>query len=202
MPPATAPAAAMGSGEATADTTIPVAVKARPQAPGEGELILWQGRAGGSRVLLETLGLFLLLGLLIWFAVSLILPHFAGSEFAGTPNASATPLILAMLIGMALIIGLPVWLRSSARGRAHYMLTNRRALVWLGDRIIGEAVLFGSEVRLIERSVEFSGALQWLDWRLKDEGMDRLRFEQLPDAATVAELAERHGARRTEWPSS
>ena len=32
MPPATAPAAAMGSGEATADTTIPVAAKARPAA--------------------------------------------------------------------------------------------------------------------------------------------------------------------------
>ena len=175
---------------------IPQRRPMRPQPPGEGELILWRGRPGGGlRRAFELAVVFTALGLLTLLAVQLILPHLAGSEFAGNPTGGSLPLILAMLLGMLSIIALPIWLRTSARGRASYMLTNRRALVWLGDRIIGEAVLFGSEVRQVQQNLEFTGALQWLDWRLKDEGMDRLRFENIAEAAEVAALAERHGAR-------
>jgi hypothetical protein len=184
----------MASGEAVADGVQQRRAPLRPVPPGDAELVLWQGRPQGMRRLFETLALALLLGLLTWLAVTLVRPHLAGSEFAGNPDAGAVPLIIAMLIGMLVIIALPVWLRSSARARAHYMLTNRRALVWLGDRIVGEAMLFGCTVALGDRQVTFSGTLQWLDWRLKDENADRLRFEAIADAAEVAAIAERQGA--------
>jgi hypothetical protein len=192
----------MAAGEAVADDLAPPRARAlRPERPGEGETILWQGRpAMLVRKLFELIGFLLLLGLLSWLALELILPHFAGSGFAGTPNANALPLILAMLAGMMLIIALPVWLRSSARARARYMLTNRRALVWLGDRIAGEAILFGADMRVGPADLSFETRHVWLDWRLKDEGVDRVRFEQIGDALAVAELAENHGARWLDRP--
>lgn len=188
----------MGAGEAAAeDSSIIARARAlRPERPGEGEAILWQGRpAMLRRKLLELLGFLLLLALLTWLAVVLIQPHMAGSAFAGTPNTQALPLILAMVLGMVLIIALPVWLRSSARARAHYMLTNRRALVWLGNRIVGEAKLFGAEMRASATDVSFEAPGLWLDWRLKDEGADKVRFEQIANALAVAAMAEEHGAR-------
>ncbi len=188
----------MGAGEAAADDTSAIARSRtmRPEHPGEGEAILWQGRpAMLRRKILELLGFLILLGLLTWLAVALIQPHLTGSAFAGAPNAQALPLILAMVVGMVLIIALPVWLRSSARARAHYMLTNRRALVWLGNRIVGEAKLFGAEMQASVSEVSFEAQGLWLDWRLKDEGADRVRFEQISDAMAVAAMAEEHGAR-------
>ena len=166
-----------------------------PLAPGEGETILWQGQPRMmARKLLELAGFLLLLGLLSALAVELIVPHFAGSDFAGTPDTSAVPLILLMLVGTLLIIGVPVWLRSGARARARYMLTNRRALVWLGNRIIAEAILFGAEMRAGAGEVSFVTGQMTLSWRLKDEGEDRLRVEQIAEAPQVAALAEAHGA--------
>jgi len=197
----------MSAGEATADDSVAIARSRamRPEHPGEGEAILWQGRpAMITRKLFELLGFLVLLGLLTWLAIVLIQPHMTGSAFAGTPNAQALPLILAMVAGMVLIIALPVWLRSSARARACYMLTNRRALVWLGDRIVGEAKLFGADMQASDTEVSFEAQGLWLDWRLKDEGADRVRFEQIPDAIMVAAMAEEHGARwlnRPEDPS-
>ena len=188
----------MGSGEAAAEGTSAIArARAmRPEHPGEGEAILWQGRpAMLARKLFELIGFLILLGLLTWLAVVLIQPHMTGSAFAGQPNAQALPLILAMVVGMVLIIALPVWLRSSARARARYMLTNRRALVWLGNRIVGEAKLFGTEMQASASEVSFQAHGLWLDWRLKDEGTDRVRFEQIPDAMAIAAMAEEHGAR-------
>ncbi|MCG2841515.1 hypothetical protein L6Q21_11040 [Sandaracinobacter sp. RS1-74] len=174
-----------------------------PARPGEGETILWQGRpAMLTRKLLELIGFLLLLGLLSWFALELIRPHLAGSAFAGQPTAGAVPLVLGMVLGMMLIIALPVWLRSSARARARYMLTNRRALVWLGDRIVGEALLFGADMRASGNEVSFEASRMVLSWRLKDEGADRLRFEQIPDALAVAALAEEHGARWLDRPET
>jgi hypothetical protein len=185
------------AGEAAADrVALPRASALRPVKPGEGETVLWQGQPlSAVRRLLEAIGFFALLSLLTLLAIELVRPHLSGSHFAGQPNASALPLILAMIIGMVIIIALPVWLRSSARGRARYMLTNRRALVWLGNRIIGEAILFGSEMTLNASSLAFTAPHLWLDWRLKDEGMDRVRFEKIADAEHVARLAEEHGAR-------
>ncbi|MBS3961398.1 MAG: hypothetical protein KGZ61_06130 [Sandarakinorhabdus sp.] len=188
----------MSAGEAATATSSDIARSRamRPAHPGEGEAILWQGRPEMlTRKFLELLGFLLLLGLLTWLAVALIQPHMAGSHFAGTPNEQALPLILAMLVGMMLIIALPVWLRSSARARARYMLTNRRALVWLGDRIVGEAKLFGAEMQASDTEVSFEAQGLWLDWRLKDEGADKIRFEQISDALSVAAMAEEHGAR-------
>lgn len=188
----------MSAGEAATVTSSDIARSRamRPEHPGEGEAILWQGRPEMlTRKFLELLGFLLLLGLLTWLAVALIRPHMAGSHFAGTPNEQALPLILAMLAGMMLIIALPVWLRSSARARARYMLTNRRALVWLGDRIVGEAKLFGAEMQASDTEVSFEAQGLWLDWRLKDEGADKIRFEQISDALSVAAMAEEHGAR-------
>jgi hypothetical protein len=127
--------------------------------------------------------------------MELVRPHLSGSKFAGTPTAGALPLILAMVSGMVLIIALPVWLRSSARARSHYVLTNRRALVLLGGRVIGEAKLFGADMEASSTEVRFDTAHMFLSWRLKDEGADRLRFEQLRDGLAVAALAEEHGAR-------
>lgn len=192
----------MSAGEAVADeVAVPRARALRPERPGEGETILWQGRpAMLTRKLLELAGFLVLLGLLTWIAMELVRPHFAGSNFAGTPNAQAVPLVLVMVTGMLLIIALPVWLRSSARARARYMLTNRRALVWLGNRISGEAILFGAEMRVTANEVSFETGSVWLDWRLKDEGADRVRFEQIADAALVAALAEEHGARWLDRP--
>jgi len=178
----------------------------RPTRPGEGEAILWEGRpsAGFGRAF-SLLAFLTLLGLLSWLALELIRPHLAGSPFAGQPDASALPLILAMLAGMVAIIALPVWLRSSARGRARYMLTNRRALVWLGDRIIGEAMLFGAEMETGPEDIFFTTPNLYLDWRLKDESFDRVRFERISEVLMVATLAEEHGARwvkgRPEEPS-
>lgn len=188
----------MSAGEAAADDSVAIVRSRtmRPENPGEGEAILWQGRpAMLTRKLFELIGFLVLLGLLTWLAIVLIQPHLTGSAFAGTPNAQALPLILAMVVGMVLIIALPVWLRSSARARARYMLTNRRALVWLGDRIVGEAKLFGADMLASTTEVSFEAQGLWLDWRLKDEGSDRVRFEQIPDALAVAALAEEHGAR-------
>jgi hypothetical protein len=193
----------MASGEATAEGigALPRARALRPERPGEGEAILWQGRpAMMARKLAELAGFLLLLGLLTWLAIELLAPHLSGSGFAGTPDGGALALILAMVAGMVLIIALPVWLRSSARARASYMLTTRRALVWLGDSIVAEAVLFGAEMRVGSADVSFVAPGLWLDWRLKDEGMDRLRFEQIADALTVAQLAEAHGARWIDPP--
>ena len=174
---------------------------ARPAAPADGEVVLWEGRPGGGRGRsVELLAIGAALALLGWLAVELILPHFRGSEFAGQPDAGAAPLIVVMLVGMAAIIALPVWLRTSARGRARYMLTNRRALVWLGGRIVGEALLFGSEMRVLNDGLEFQGTLRWLDWRLKDEAADRLRFERIAASREAVEevalIAEKQGARR------
>lgn len=187
----------MTAGEAVADETVAAAARVRrPQPPGEGETILWQGRpAMLARKLWELAGFLLLLGLLTWLAMELIRPHLSGSKFAGTPTAGALPLILAMVSGMVLIIALPVWLRSSARARAHYVLTNRRALVLLSGRVIGEAKLFGADMEATPTEVRFDAAHMFLSWRLKDEGADRLRFEQLSDGLMVAGLAEEHGAR-------
>lgn len=193
----------MSAGEAAAEDAggIAQARTLRPRHPGDGETILWQGRpAMLARRLWELLGFLLVLGLLSWLAVALITPHLGGSAFAGEPNAQALPLILAMVAGMIMIIALPVWLRSSARARARYMLTNRRALVWLGDRIVGEALLFGAEMRAGGTEVSFFHPGLWLSWRLKDEGADRLRFEQVGEAMAVAELAEAHGARWVDRP--
>ncbi|WP_199553844.1 proline-rich nuclear receptor coactivator motif-containing protein [Sandaracinobacteroides hominis] len=194
----------MASGEAVADGAVDVAEARtmRPQRPGEGETILWQGRpAMLVRKLWELVGFLLLLGLLSWLALALIEPHFAGSSFAGSPNASALPLVLAMVAGMVLIIALPVWLRSNGRARARYMLTNRRALVWIGDRIAGEALLFGAEMQADATEVRFETPGLWLSWRLKDEGADMLRFEQIGEALAVAALAEEHGARWVNRPA-
>ena len=149
----------MAAGESAADSAagMPRARALRPQAPADGETVLWQGRpAMAGRRLVELLGFLILLGLLTWLAMELIRPHFAGSGFAGTPDASALPLILAMVVGMMLIIALPVWLRSSARARARYMLTNRRALIWLGDRIVGEAMLFGAQMEAGPAKISFT----------------------------------------------
>jgi hypothetical protein len=173
----------------------------RPVAPGPAETILWEGRpALGAGRLLELLFLLLLLGLLTWVAVLLILPHFAGSAFAGRPGPDALPLILALVIGTVIIIALPVWLRASARGRARYMLTNRRALVWLGGNIIGEAILFGAEMDVTGSMVGFWTPSLYLDWRLRDERPDQLRFERLMDPEAVAAIAEAQGARRLPPP--
>lgn len=185
------------AGEATGDSiAFAQARTGRPQAPGDGETILWEGRPNSrTRRMIEFLGLMLILGLLSWLAVALIAPHLRGSAFAGTPDGNAVPLILAMVLGTILIIALPVWLRSSARGRARYMLTNRRALIWLGRNIIGEAKLFGAEMDVADDTVTLSARGLYLSWRLKDEGMDRLRFERIADAMQVATMAEEHGAR-------
>jgi hypothetical protein len=187
----------MSAGEAVADeAAVAARARTRPEPPGEGEAILWQGRpAMLARKLWELAGFLLLLGLLTWLAVELIRPHLAGSGFAGQPNAQALPLILAMVAGMVLIIALPVWMRSSARARARYMVTNRRALVWLGNSIAGEALLFGADMVASPGEVSFEANHLFLSWRLKDEGPDRLRFEQISDALVVAALAEEHGAR-------
>jgi signal transduction histidine kinase len=187
----------MGAGEAVADSAVAGAVRTRrPSPPGEGETILWQGRPQMlARKMWELAGFLVLLGLLTWLAVELIRPHLAGSQFAGTPNASALPLILAMVAGMIAIIALPVWLRSSARARATYALTNRRALVLLGGQVIGEAILFGTDMEASDTEVRFDAGHMFLSWRLKDEGTDYLRFEQIRNAMAVAALAEEHGAR-------
>lgn len=164
--------------------------------------MLWQGRPNSALWrALEFLGFLVLLLLLSWLAITLIQPHLGGSAFAGNPNSGSLPLILAMVTGMMVIIALPVWLRSSARGRVRYMLTNRRALVWLGDRIVGEAILFGSSMRSTDTQVEFAAPHIWLDWRLKDQGPDRVRFERIADARDVAAIAEKHGARWIDPPS-
>jgi hypothetical protein len=171
----------------------------RPVAPGPAETILWEGRPSlGAGRLLELLFFLLLLGLLAWLAVLFTVPHLAGSSFAGNPNARALPVILLMVVGTVSIIALPVWLRSSARGRARYMLTNRRALLWVGRSIAGEVMLFGAEMTVSTDSVRFWSSGLYLDWRLKDEGPDMLRFEKLLEPERVAEIAEAHGARRME----
>ena len=193
----------MGAGEAVSDTAIPAARTRRPSPPGEGEAILWQGRpAMLTRKLWELAGLLLLLGLLSWLALELIRPHLAGSGFAGQPDGTALPLILAMTAGMIAIIALPVWLRSSARARAVYVLTNRRALVLLGRQVIGEAMLFGTDMWASESEVRFDAAHMYLSWRLKDEGTDFLRFEQIREGLMVAALAEEHGARWQNRPDT
>lgn len=185
------------------DVSLPYARTLSPQPPQEGEAILWEGRPlMGKRKLLELVGFLLMLALLARLAMELIRPHLSGSVMAGHPDApSAMPLILTMIAGTLLIIALPVWLRSSARWRARYMLTNRRALVWLGNRIVGEAILFGADMRVQAAEISFVAPNQWLDWRLKDEGQDRIRFEQVSDAGEVAALAEDCGARWLDRPA-
>lgn len=192
------------AGEGTAEGLgMPSARALGPAHPGEGEAILWEGRPDSARRrLIELLLFLLLLGLLSWAAVGLIMPHFAGSAFAGSPDANALPLVLAMVVGTVSIIALPVWLRSSARGRSRYMLTNRRALVWLGNRIIGEVMLFGAELRVGDGTLAFRSSNMFLSWRLKDEGQDQLRFERIADADAVAALAEEHGARWLDRPDT
>lgn len=192
----------MGAGEAVSDAAaVPAARTRRPSPPGEGETILWQGRpAMLVRRMWELAGFLILLGLFTWIAMQLIRPHFAGSGFAGQPDASAGPLITAMVSGMIMIIAFPVWLRSSARARAVYVLTNRRALVLLGRQVIGEAMLFGADMEATPTEVRFDAAHMFLSWRLKDEGTDYVRFEQICEGLAVAALAEEHGARWVNRP--
>ena len=183
-------------GEVAAEDLAPARLNRRPSPPGEGETILWQGRPRMlARKLWELAGFLLLLSLLTWAALELIRPHLAGSQFAGQPQNPSLPLILCMVAGMVMIIALPVWLRSSARARARYMLTNRRALVWVGNGIAAEARLFGADMEADANEVRFDATHMVLSWRLKDESADRLRFEQIPDALAVAALAEEQGAR-------
>jgi hypothetical protein len=80
------------------------------------------------------------------------------------------------------------------------VLTNRRALVILGRNVIGEAMLFGSELWASETELRFDAGHMFLSWRLKDEGQDYVRFEQIRDGLTVAALAEEHGARWVNRP--
>ncbi|WP_448586837.1 hypothetical protein [Thermaurantiacus sp.] len=189
-----------GEAGAGALTGAPAArVQARPVAPGPAETILWEGRpALGAGRLFEGLFLLILLGTLALAALLLIAPHLAGSAFAGTPDARALPLILLMVVGVVLIIALPVWLRSTARGRARYMLTNRRALIWVGRSIVGEAILFGAEMTVGPTAVRFWNHGLYLDWRLRDEGPDLVRFERLARPEEVAAIAEGQGARRVD----
>lgn len=193
----------MGAGEAVSDTVVASAVRTRrPSPPGEGETILWQGRPGMlARKMWELAGFLTLLALLTWLAIELIRPHLSGSGFAGAPTAGSLPLILAMVAGMIAIIALPVWLRSSARARAVYVLTNRRALVLLGGKVIGETMLFGTDMEARETEVRFDAAHMFLSWRLKDEGADYVRFEQIRDGLAVAAMAEEHGARWLNRPA-
>ncbi|MFN7173977.1 MAG: hypothetical protein ACK4MT_04610 [Thermaurantiacus tibetensis] len=193
-------------GEAEAGTvagTLARPAPLRPVAPGPAETVLWEGRPSlGAGRLFELLFLLVLLGLLTWTAVLLIAPHLGGSAFAGQPGPEALPVILLLVIGTVIIIALPVWLRASARGRARYMLTNRRALVWLGRSVIGEAILFGAEMEVTPTGVGFWSHGLYLDWRLKDERPDQLRFERLADPETVAAIAEAQGARRLPPPEA
>jgi len=50
--------------------------------------------------------------------------------------------------------------------------------------------------------VRFDAAHMYLSWRLKDEGTDYLRFEQIRDGLAVAALAEEHGARWQNRPDA
>lgn len=188
------------SGDAEAGAlagSLPEARYARPKAPGPAETVLWEGRPSiGAGRLFELLFFLVLLGSLTWLALLLIAPHLGGSAFAGAPGPESLPLVLTMVIGTVLIIALPVWLRSSAKGRARYMLTNRRALVLVGRSVVAEAMLFGSEMTVTATSVSFWANGMYVDWRLKDEGPDRVRFERLMEPETVAGIAEGQGARR------
>jgi hypothetical protein len=189
------------SGEAEAGTVAgalsPPSRTLRPQAPGPAETVLWEGRpAFGAGRLFELLFILVALGVLTWLAVLLIAPHLAGSAFAGNPGGGAVALVLAMVTGTVLIIALPVWLRASARGRARYMLTNRRALLFFGRRVAGEAILFGAEMQVTGTGIGFWAHGLYLDWRLRDERPDMLRFERLADPEAVAAIAEGQGARR------
>lgn len=166
-----------------------------PAAPTGDEAILWEGRPGSGMSRLFGFASFaMLLALLTWLAFLLILPHLGGSRFAGHPTPSALPLILVMMIGMLVIMAFPVWLRMSAKGRASYMLTTRRALIWLGRSIVGEAALFGAEMEISGRTLIFDANSVYLDWRMQNEGPDRIIFEQIADPEHVAQLAEKHGA--------
>lgn len=186
---------AAGGEAATSGSEVARSAFVRPQAPDAEEAILWEGRPNTSISRIFSFGVFIvLLTLLSWLAVELILPHFRGSVFAGNPEPSALPLILVMLLGMVVIMVLPTWLRTSAKGRAVYMLTNRRALIWLGRNIVGEAVLFGADMETRGDSVSFDAPNLYLDWRLKNEGPDRVTFADIADVDKVAELAEQHGA--------
>lgn len=188
------------SGEAEAGAlagSLPVGRAVRPVAPGPAETVLWEGRPSiGAGRLFELLFLLVLLGSLAWLALLLIAPHLAGSAFAGQPGPDSLPLVLTMVVGTVLIIALPVWLRSSAKGRARYMLTNRRALIFVGRSVVAEAILFGAEMTVTGTAVSFWAHGMVVDWRLKDEGPDRVRFERLLEPETVAEIAEGQGARR------
>ena len=194
----------MGAGEAVADTAAVSAVRTRrPSPPGEGETILWEGRpAMLPRRMLELAGFLALLAAMTWLALQLIRPHLAGSGFAGQPDGTTGPLIMAMVAGMVLIIAFPVWLRSSARARAVYVLTNRRALVLLGRQVIAEAMLFGADMWATETDLRFDAGHMYLSWRLKDEGTDYVRFEQIRGGLAVAALAEEHGARWQNRPDA
>lgn len=185
------------AGEAVATDPMETAVNAaRATGLRDGETILWQGRpAMLGRKLAELAGFLTLLTLLSILAVELIIPHLGGSAFAGNPQGNTWPMILTMLLGMFFIIATPIWLRSSARARARYMLTNRRALVWMGNRIIGEVLLLGADMRTRDDEVNFVADSMRLSWRLKDEGPDRLRFERLKAPLEVVALAEKQGAR-------
>lgn len=185
--------AAAGDAVATGETVRTFGT--RPAAPDEKEVILWEGNSGKRAWRMVGFAAFAaFLGLLSWLALELLLPHFRGSVFAGRPTASSLPLIILMLLGMLIIMVLPVWLRMSAKGRAHYMLTNRRALIWLGRNIVGEAVLFGSEVRIGSGSVSFDAPGLYLHWRMQDEGPNLVTFGDVDAPEKVASLAEKHGA--------
>jgi hypothetical protein len=192
-----------GAGAGAIAGAPPRARPARPEAPGPAETILWEGRPSiGAGRLFEGLFVLVLLGVLAFAAMLLIAPHLGGSAFAGAPTAGSLPLILLMVTGTVLIIALPVWLRATARGRARYMLTNRRALVWVGRSIAGEAILFGAEMTVTVTAVHFWSHGLYLDWRLKDEGPDLVRFERLVRPEEVAAIAEGQGARRMEPPQA
>ncbi|MCS6987529.1 MAG: hypothetical protein NZM40_08920 [Sphingomonadaceae bacterium] len=187
-------------GEAEAGTVagaLPVRRRVRPRPPDAAETILWEGRpsvaAGRSR---DAALLLILLAGLMALALFLVAPHFQGSAFAGRPGPEAVPLVLVMAAGTLLVMGLPLWFRATARGRARYVLTNRRALVLVGRSVVAEALLFGAEMTVTDSAVSFWTPALYLDWRLRDEGPDRLRFDCLADPETPAAIAEAHGARR------
>lgn len=145
-----------------------------------GEVLRWVGRAGGAKsgsALVWTVVLIILVGA----AVQVTLPHLQGAALG--PSL----FVALILVGTLACLGVPLYLRWRARSRGIYIVTNRRALLLSpGGQVLGEAALPAGEVHLVEDRLEIAPAR--LDWRLRDEREDRLRFEGLPDRDAVATL--------------
>ncbi|MGY6410241.1 MAG: hypothetical protein ACXIUV_04340 [Alkalilacustris sp.] len=177
----------------------------------EGERLLWRGRPAGDfrfrigsrrglgreELLCLLVGLgFVFAGITVFWRLAPLVAH------GGAALGEALFALTIAAAGVALIVG-PHWADMRRRQRQHYALTDRRALVLTGTRLLAHPLTADSPAELIPgtpggvvvtiRRRPLSTTALLLGRRIRPG--DVLSFELIEDAERVRSLVEQHRGR-------